>query len=239
MNTEQLMNNSKPFLDYVVNWKESLSALSISEVIKNQPYNVAVVSVDVINGFCYEGPLASPRVASIVGPITGLFQISYNAGVRHFILTQDTHPADAVEFASYPPHCIRGTSESETVAAFKKLPFFDLFRVMPKNSINSALNTDLEAWLKAHPQVNTFITVGDCTDLCTYQLAMHLKLRANAQNQKLRVILPVDCVDTYDLPVGVAQQIGAVPHAGDLLHYIFLYHMMLNGIEVVGGIVSA
>ena len=65
---------------------------------------------------------------------------------------------------------------------------------------------------------------------------MHLKLRANAQNQKSRVILPADCVDTYDLPVEVARQIGAVPHDGDLLHYVFLYHMLLNGIEVVAGI---
>ena len=62
---------------------------------------------------------------------------------------------------------------------------------------------------------------------------MYLKLQANARNEKSRVILPVDCVDTYDLPVHVANDIGAIPHDGDLLHYIFLYHMMLNGIEVV------
>jgi nicotinamidase-related amidase len=189
-----------------------------------------------INGFCYEGPLASPRVAAIVEPIASLFQKSYQAGVRNFILTQDTHPADSVEFESYPPHCIRGTSESETVARFKELPFFDLFQVMPKESINSAIGTDLEAWLAAHPEVNTFIIVGDCTDLCTYQLAMHLKLRGNALNQKIRVIAPVDCVQTYDLPVSVAGEIGAVPHDGDLLHHIFLYHMMLNGIEIVARI---
>jgi len=237
MNAEQLINHSKPFLNYVVDWKENLSSLPLSDVIRSQPEKVAVISVDMINGFCYEGPLASPRVASIVEPIATLFQTSYNAGLRHFILTQDTHPEDAVEFASYPPHCIRGTSESETVDTFKNLPFFDLFRVMPKNSINSGFNTDLEAWLDGHSQVDTFITVGDCTDLCTYQLAMHLKLRANAQNQKSRVILPVDCVDTYDLPVEVAQQLGAIPHDGDLLHYIFLYHMMLNGVEIVAQIV--
>ena len=60
-----------------------------------------------------------------------------------------------------------------------------------------------------------------------------LKLCAAWPNKKSRVILPVNCVDTYDLPVAVAVEIGAVPHDGDLLHYIFLYHMMLNGIEVV------
>ena len=108
---------------------------------------------------------------------------------------------------------------------------------MPKNSLNSALGTELEPWLDAHPNVNTFITVGDCTDFCTYQLAMHLKLRANARNKKSRVILPVDCVDTYDLPVEVAKEIGAVPHDGNLLHHIFLNHMMLNGVEVVARVV--
>ncbi len=237
MNVKQLIENSKPFLNYVVGWKNSLPTIPITEVVDGKATNVAVISVDVINGFCYEGPLASPRVASIVDPIAALFEKSYQAGVRNFILTQDAHPEDAVEFESYPPHCIRGTRESETVDKFKALPFFDLLQIMPKQSINSAIGTDLDAWLESQANVNTFITVGDCTDLCTYQLAMHLKLRANARNERVRVILPVDCVDTYDLPVDVATEIGAVPHDGDLLHYVFLYHMMLNGIEVVAKVV--
>jgi nicotinamidase-related amidase len=236
MNVEQFLENSKPFLNYVVAWKADLQPVSIAEITGGQPANVAVISVDVINGFCYEGPLASPRVAAIVEPIVSLFQKSYDAGVRNFILTQDAHPEDAVEFESYPPHCVRGTPESDTVDQFKKLSFFDEFEVMPKNSINSAIGTDLDAWLEAHPHIDTFIAVGDCTDLCTYQLAMHLKLRANARNEKSRVILPVDCVDTYDLPVEMANEIGAVPHDGDLLHHIFLYSMMLNGVEVVAKI---
>jgi nicotinamidase-related amidase len=233
MKTEQLIENSRPFLNYIVEWKAGLPSLPLTEIVNGQADKVAVISVDVINGFCYEGALASPRVATIVEPIVALFKKSYQAGVRNFILTQDTHPENSVEFESYPPHCIRGTRESETVDKFKALPFFDQFQVMPKQSINSVINTDLEGWLETHPQVNTFIAVGDCTDLCTYQLAMHLKLRANARNEKVRVIVPVDCVDTYDLPVPIAAEIGAMPHDGDFLHHIFLYHMRLNGIEVV------
>ncbi len=236
MNVEQLLDESKPFLSYAVEWIAGLPSVTLTEFINHQPDKVAVVVVDVTNGFCYEGPLASPRVAQIVDPIVTLFQTCYQAGVRHFILPQDTHLADAVEFESFPPHCQRGHPESETVDKFKALPFFNEFKVIPKNSINSVLGTDLEPWLESHSEVNTFITVGDCTDLCVYQLAMHLKLRANARNQKVRVIVPVDCVDTYNLPVDVARQIGAIPHAGDLLHDIFLYHMMLNGVEVVAKI---
>lgn len=237
MDVEKLIEQSKPFLSYVADWKNELPALTIASVINGTPEKVAIVSVDVINGFCYEGPLASPRVANLVEPITRLFKQSYAAGVRNFILPQDAHAPDSVEFESYPPHCIRGTSESETVDAFKELSFWDLFQVMPKQSIHSAIGTDLDTWLADHSEVDTFIAVGDCTDLCTYQLAMHLKLRAVAANRKVRVVLPVDCVDTYDLPVSVAEEIGAVPHDGDLLHHIFLYSMMLNGIEVVAKIV--
>jgi nicotinamidase-related amidase len=237
MKVEQLIEQSKPFLSYVVDWVAGLPEVTIDSVVHGEPERVAVISVDVINGFCYEGPLSSPRVANIVEPITGLFNKSHVAGARNFILTQDSHTSDSVEFESYPPHCIRGTAESETVAAFKQLPFWNLFQVMPKQSIHSAIGTGLDAWLDAHPEVNTFITVGDCTDLCTYQLAMHLKLRAVAANRKARVILPVDCVDTYDLPVSIAKEIGAAPHDGDLLHHIFLYSMMLNSIEVVAKIV--
>jgi nicotinamidase-related amidase len=233
MNIEEFIEQSKPFLNYVVTWKEALLALPMSDLVGIQPERVAVISVDIINGFCYEGPLASPRVARLVEPITNLFNKSYVGGIRNFLLTQDAHRPDSVEFDSYPPHCICGSVESETVAAFRQLPFWNLFRVIPKPSIHSGLGTDLDSWLAAHPEVETFIVVGDCTDLCTYQLAMHLKLRAVAANRRVRVLLPANCVDTYDLPVATAQTLAAVPHDGELLHHIFLYSMMLNGIEVV------
>jgi len=236
MNVEALIEHSQPFLAYVVDWKQSLQPLDLASTLNGRPERAAVLSVDVTNGFCYQGPLASPRVAGIVEPIVALFKRAHELGVRHFILPHDAHDPEAVEFGSYPPHCVRDSSQSEAVPEFKDLPFFDFFVTMPKNSIDSALGTDLDPWLEDHPEVDTFIVVGDCTDLCTYQLAMHLRLRANAFNRQARVILPEDCVDTYDLPVDVAQEIDAVPHHGDLLHHIFLYHMMLNGVEVVSAV---
>jgi len=236
MELNTLIESATPFLRYVIDWQASLPTLAIDDIVQGRPGNVAVLSVDIINGFCYEGPLASPRVAALVEPISNLFKRAYGAGVRNFIVTQDAHVPDAVEFESYPPHCIRGTSESKTVATFTSLPFWNLFEIMPKHSLNSAIGTRLDDWLDEHPMVDTFITVGDCTDLCTYQLAMHLKLRGNAANRKTRVILPVDCVDTYDLPVDIAREIGAMPHNGDLMHLIFLYNMALNGVEVVKSI---
>ncbi len=233
MQADAFIEHSKPFIKWMLDWQAGLTSRSLAEIIKNEPEKVGIVSVDVIKGFCTVGPLASPRIDGIVAPITRLFELAWNSGIRDIALTQDTHPENAVEFMSYAPHCIRGTEESETVEPFKALPFFNQLTVIEKNSINSGLDEEFDDWLRARPQIKNWIVVGDCTDLCTHQLAMHIRISAN-QNQVegVRVILPVNAVDTYDLPVNIAQEIGAIPHDGQFLHLVFLYHMMLNGVEI-------
>jgi nicotinamidase-related amidase len=228
---------SAPFLIWLAGWEAALKSVRLGDLVAGEPNRVALVCVDLVVGFCYEGALASPRVARIVPPIVALCQKAHAAGVRHFVLTQDSHPPDAVEFDAYAPHCVTGTREAETAPELLALSFADEFAVVPKNSINSAIGTGLDDWLEANAQVDTFIVVGDCTDLCTYQLAMHLRLRANALALRQRVILPANCVATYDLPVETAQSLGILPHDGDLLHAVFLYSMASNGVEVVAEIV--
>jgi nicotinamidase-related amidase len=228
-------NDTQEFMDYLTGWIRSLPVLALRETLA-EPQTCAILSVDVINGFCSTGPLASPRVNQIVQPIVRLFEAAWKAGLRQIVLAQDTHEPDAVEFGSWPGHCVRGTYESEAVDAFKALPFYERLTTIPKNSINAAMNTGLPAWLAARPELSTFIVVGDCTDLCTYQLAMYLRLEANAHQLKRRVIVPADCVDTYDFPVQAALAAGAMPHPADILHPLFLQHMALNGVEVVKSI---
>jgi nicotinamidase-related amidase len=201
------------------------------------PERVAVVCVDVIVGFCYEGRLASPRIAGIVEPIARLFERAHAVGVRHFLLPQEHHTEDAAEFEQYGPHGIRNTREADTVDALRELPFSDDYKIFLKNSIHPALGNGFGEWLDEHPNVDTFIVVGDCTDLCAHQAVMYLKLRGNEVDRRVSVIVPQDCVQTYDLPLDTARQIGALPHDGDLLHAVFLYHMALNGAQVVEGIV--
>ncbi len=232
--TQNFIDRSKPFIQWMLDWKAGLREMSLSTLTQPDPHTVGIISVDVINGFCTVGPLASPRVNAIVQPITRLFQLAWEQGVRDIALPQDTHPEDAVEFAQYGVHCVRGTVESETVEAFKALPFFDRLTIIPKNSINSGLAPGFDAWVQARPHITTWIIVGDCTDLCTYQLAMHMRLSANQNQRKgIRIILPVNTADTYDMPVQRAAELGIVPHDAEFLHLVFLYHMMLNGVEVV------
>jgi nicotinamidase-related amidase len=236
MKPRELLEQGQPFLNYLADWYAGRPAIDLAAELKD-PSRAAVVIVDLTRGFCTEGPLSSPRVQAVVAPIARLVQRAHELGVRHLLLPQDTHEPDAVEFGSFAPHCVRGTSESETMPELMSLPWAGQFIRITKNSINSTLAPGWRAWQAQHTDVRTFIVAGDCTDYCVYQLAMSLRVSANSnQARDVRVIVPADCVDTYDMPVDVAKSLGILPHAGDLLHLIFLYHMALNGVEIVSTI---
>lgn len=232
MTEKPWIESGRPFLEAIDKWYRSLPSLPLKDVIVS-PARLAVACIDLTVGFAYEGALASPRVARIVPAVVRLFRKAHDRGVRYFLLPQDQHSPDSIEFEAYGSHSVAGTEEAATVPELLELPFADLFQVLPKDSINPFLDTELGDWVNVHPGVNTYLIAGDCTDLCVYQLAMHLRVEANAKGLKRRVIVPADCVDTYHVSVETAAELGILPHEGDLLHRIFLYHMALNKIEVV------
>ncbi|NTU84068.1 MAG: cysteine hydrolase [Chloroflexales bacterium] len=232
-----LAEQAAPFLRYLDDWYAALPAVELAALVGDRPERVAVFSIDMINGFCKEGPLSGPRVGALIAPVVAVLTRAHALGVRALVLTQDTHDPATPEFGAYPPHCIAGTPESQAVAELAALPFADQITTVEKNSLSSHLGTSLGPWLRERPALDTFIIVGDCTDLCVYSAAMHLRLEANALNLRRRVIVPARAVDTFDTPVGVAKQLGIYAHDGDLHHILFLHHMAQNGVEVVGDLI--
>ena len=217
---------------FIAEWYEQLRPHRLAEVVAD-PATAGVFSTDMTVGFCDRGNLASARVDALTEPVVDLFRRAHDLGVRHFVLLQDTHDPQTPEFAAWPVHCVRGTEEAETIPELKALPFADRFTVIEKNSLNPAIATSFDRWLDDRPELRTAIVVGNCTDLCVYQLAMHLRLRHDARNVPgVEVIVPANAVDTYDLPPESAPA-GALPHPGDFFHQVFLYHMALSGIHVV------
>ncbi|MGH7245948.1 MAG: cysteine hydrolase family protein [Candidatus Levyibacteriota bacterium] len=219
------------FLNWLTSWKEKLSARTFSEL--GDPKNIAVISVDMVVGFCHTGPLASPQVHDTIPHVVEVFKNAYEHEVRNYLLLQDTHSQNAEEFNAYPPHCIQGTEESENIPELKALPFANLYQTFEKNALSPIYDTKINGWITDHPEVTTYIVVGDCTDLCVYNMAMNLRMSANAKNIKRKVIVVANAVATYDMSVTKATELGAMPHPEKLLHPLFLYHMALNGIEVI------
>jgi nicotinamidase-related amidase len=233
-----LARRSAPFLDYLEAFVAGLPERRLADVIEQAggPDRVAIILVDVVNGFCRFGALASERVGAIVPPIVELLRAAYDAGVSRVAVFRDSHTPNALEFEQFAPHCVAGTPESALVDEVAGLPQAAGYYDVPKNSISPWLgHDDFVDWANEQEAsgVNTFIVVGDCTDLCVYQTAMPFKLRGNQVDRRVTVIVPARAVDTYDLPVEVARGLGAMPHDGDLLHAVFLYHLQLNGVQVV------
>jgi len=220
---------------FVQNWLETLNDAELAEIAPD-PQRTAVFSSDVINGFLRDGPLSSDRVDAITKPIVTLFKDAWKHGVKDFVLLQDTHHPHTPEFRVYPPHSVAGTDEARTIPELEKLPFADHLVIIEKNSLSPAINTTFDKWLDEHPDLKSAIVVGNCTDLCVYQLAMYLRMRANALNiLDFDVIVPVNTVQTFDMPVADAAMPGDA-HPGDFFHEVFLYHMASNGIRIVSSL---
>jgi len=237
MKTDILVKENVDFFEFLSDFYEKLKPFNLKKEIQD-PEKAAIFSADMIVGFCSQGNLASERIRKLIPPIVELFKKAHELGINKFVLVQDAHDSAAPEFEAWPSHCVKGTRESETIPELANLEFSDEFVIIRKNSLHPALNTEMNPWLEENLELRDLIVVGNCTDLCVYNLAMHLRLRANAYNLRhQRVILPANCVDTYDLSVKQAENLSVLPHPGDFIHLFFLYHMALNGINVVQKII--
>lgn len=171
----------------------SLPQTDISELV---PEKTALIIVDVVNGFIREGAMASPLVEDIVKPTARLAEECLKRGIRTAALA-DCHAPDCAEFASFPPHCVEGTAESELVDELKAL---DGYFLIKKNSTNGFHEKEFAHALISSPAVDTFIVAGDCTDICVLQLCLTLKTWFTRQNRQSEIIVPINCVETYDSP---------------------------------------
>jgi len=229
-----LKANGEEFLGFLDEWYQDLPILSLKTLLKDySAEQTAIVSVDVVHGFCKAGNLYSPRIEAIVPAIVDLFRNAQKNEINDFVLIQDTHPQKSKEFEIYPPHCVEATEESQTIPELKQLPNSSRFVIIPKKTIHPGVEPAFEKWLQEHSSIRQFFLVGDCTDICIYQTAIFLKSWYIQRNQECHIVVPANCVDTFDIPLDHEKPTETLPHPGEFLHVLFLYHLKTNGIHVV------
>ncbi len=179
--------------DSLIKELSSLDALKLSSLDKNR---TAAVFVDIINGFIREGAMSDSRIAEIIPPSAEILK-SCNASGIMTIAFADCHEKDAAEFSAFPPHCIAGTSESEIAEELKEIGGYIL---IPKNSTNGFHEEKFRKLLESRPEIDTFIVTGDCTDICVLQFCLALKTCFTQKNRTVNIIIPTDCIETYDAP---------------------------------------
>lgn len=195
--------------------------LSLQSLKSNE---TVILVIDMIKGFAKDGNLSSVRIDRLIPKVSEL--LSSSKEIKK-VFIGDSHPKDSVEFQSYPIHALYGTEESQIVDEL--YPYLDENSIsIKKNSTNAMMTEALRAYLDCHPEINNFVIVGDCTDICILQCALSLKAHFNEKNISKRVIVPYKYVDTYDLDVNY--------HEADLMNLFALYNMKINGIEVYKGV---
>ena len=127
---------------WLSDWIENLPKIIFEDL--DNPENIALISVDMVSGFCHKGSLASPEVKNIIPNVVDVFEKANSYGVDKFLLVQDAHDHEATEFSAYPPHCVKGTDEAETIPELKQLHFANKFITIEKNSLSPAYEAKLK-----------------------------------------------------------------------------------------------
>ena len=198
-------------------WRDTLAALpgTPAQVLKDG--KTALVIVDMVNGFLTEGVLSSPRSASVLPACEKLLRFALGWGLPT-VAFADCHEPDCIEFQSFPPHCIRGTSESEIASSLREIGG-DLnpqrnrdntYYLIEKNSTNGAITPEFQKWLAEKRHISRIVVCGVCTDICVMQFCLTLKTLCNQADRPMEVLLPVNAAETYDAPGHNADLCGAV-----------------------------
>jgi len=229
INKENLMKNANIQIEAMLETLNSVGTIKLSDL---NPEETLLTIIDMNNGFAKAGNLYSPFVEAIIPCVENLAKNCKDKGIKIIAYT-DAHTNKSKEFENYPIHCLEDTVESELIDELKEME--DII-ILPKNSTNGfisnnpfggTINCGTAFSFIDYTKIKNHIVTGCVTDICVYQYATSLKAFINENNLNAQVIVPVDCVDTFDIPE---------IHNRDFMNLVFLNSMISNGIKVVKGI---
>lgn len=154
-----------------------------------------VVVIDMVNGFINEGPLADKVINKITPNILRVMDKALLQGTP-IIAFRDCHEMGDEEFNTFPPHCLKGTSESELIPELKaRENDFDL--IIDKNTTNGFITKEFQDYINNN-QFDEVIVTGCCTDICVYNFCNSFVYYIAENNLNTNIIIPFNCVDTFN-----------------------------------------
>jgi nicotinamidase-related amidase len=159
-----------------------------------------LINVDMINGFVKKGgKLADEYIAHIIPEHLKLIEmiLEENEGSA---FVKDNHNDDCREFDRYKEahHCIIGTEEAELVDQLK--PYENKGLVYPKNSTSLIFAPNFMDDIRKMQKLKEVIITGCCTDICIMNLAIPLQNYFDQTNNRVKVIVPKNAVETFEVP---------------------------------------
>lgn len=178
-----------------------------------------LVVVDMVNGFVNQGALADKKIDKITPVIVDLVKkaIAKNVPIVAF---KDTHIENDIEFETYPPHCIRGTSECELIPQLKG---FESKMISIEKSTTNGFETKEFRQIAKNNNFEEIVIVGCCTDICVEALAKSLVAYNRHKGRKTKITVVQNGVYTFDAP----------GHHAETQHKKALERMKKLGVNIV------
>jgi nicotinamidase-related amidase len=155
--------------------------------------NDVLIVIDMLKGFHKMGKMANPRMAIIIPRIQELLERKSRKEGCLTIFLQDSHERNDPEFEIFPEHCIRGTRETKIIDELQEFSLLPNSCVIPKSKYSGFYGTRLGLKLQVEDPERV-IVMGVCTDICVRYTV------ADLRNRGYSVVVPSDCVETFDAP---------------------------------------
>lgn len=156
--------------------------------------------IDMVEGFITEGPMSDPYIQNIV-PAVRREMVNFIGDVtKDVVVIKEGHNKGAVEFKSYPEHCVKGTKEANLYSGLVDLEQF--CHIIYKNSTSAIWADGFMDLIRQliNKKLKKVVVVGCCTDICVINLAIPLKMFFNQFNIDVEVIVYENAVETFNIP---------------------------------------
>ena len=166
---------------------------------RNEEYQKALYMIDMNNGFVNFGAMANPEYNKLVPEQLKLIEkFRKEKELVNFIL--EGHDEDALEFSTYPKHCVLGTDEALLIPEFIGQQDKPDTRTYYKNSINGMLNRTLQDDLTALKNLREIVIGGVCADLCVMDFGRTQLRFLDEINKDVVMFVVKSCIDTFNAP---------------------------------------
>lgn len=149
----------------------------------------ALLVIDMLNDFVHEkGALFCGDASRLIITSIEARVLAFRRGDSPVIFVCDRHRRGDPEFEMFKPHCLEGSWGAEVCAELTPTAQ-DL--IIPKRRYSAFFGTELELLLREF-SVGRLTLTGVCTNICVLYTA------ADARMRNYEVIVPVECVASFD-----------------------------------------
>ena len=164
-----------------------------------------LVVIDMVKGFVDEGTLAAPSIKRVIPRQLELLEEYKNDLNGLNVFVRDTHDDNSIEFKTFPPHCLRGTAETEVTDELKA--YTEDALDFEKNSTNYMLAPGVLDFFNECENLEKLAFVGCLSEVCVKNAAITARNYFDETNRDVEVGVYEDAIDTFDAPGHNAEEV--------------------------------